>query len=229
MKILVIGLLALAAISCSPALPPEEPLPETEGPIPPEEEEDYIDSLTDDQALMMIYEGFPEEVKAAFDGKWTLENIHSNALPVIYWSGGRVRWYEVDGPLPELIGAFDALTEIRAHGRAETKYSVYKSVPLPESISKCRSLVHLSVKNQPVNGPIPEALRDLPALQSVTLTGLDLEGPVPSWCSRFGVFSIGGNRLSGVVPKEVQSTRNWEIRGKRNLVQQPGYVLTEEE
>ena len=222
---------ALLAFSCTLSFQTEEILPEPEKEAEYTEKDtlDYIDSLTDDEALMIIYEGFPEEVKRAFGGKWTLENIHANALPVIYWASGKVRWYEVDGPLPEEIGAFDALTEIRANGDPSSKYSVYEPVPFPESISKCRVLRHLTVKNQPVTGPIPEALRDLPDLQSVTLTGLDLEGPVPSWCSRFEVFSIGGNRLSGAVPKEVVKTRNWEIRGERNLIQQEGFYLFEEQ
>ena len=188
---------------------------------------DYIDNLTDFEALWLIYES-----QTKF--KTSLENQGWGASERRNW-GGPVRLQRADKVIefgnggadciPPEIGAFDKMTEFvyrPGHGDFNKREGIPGNT-IPESMSKCKSLRTLVISYVLTEGDIPSWIGDLSNLSLLNLAASNIGGTVPEWFARLSYVSIKDCRFFGEVPKVVYESAAW--KQDDNWTQQDGYLL----
>ena len=156
------------------------------------------------------------------------------------------------GTLPEDIGKLTGLTGINISQTAI-------GGPIPQSLSQCTSLKSLMANSCQLSGEIPDFWDQLPNIGTLQMYGNPgLTGPIPASmgtlkaatgiqlkeCNLTGnipasfgglvkcsTLLLNGNKLSGVVPAEVQAHSKWQATSgwkyETNILpQQEGYGLT---
>ena len=191
------------------------------------DEYDYIDNITDFEALWLIYES-----QTKF--KTSLENQGWGASEMRNW-GGPVRLQRADKVIefgnggadciPPEIGAFDKMTEFvyrPGHGDFNKREGIPGNT-IPESMSKCKSLRTLVISYVLTEGDIPSWIGDLSNLSLLNLAASNIGGTVPEWFARLSYVSIKDCRCFGEVPKVVYESAAW--KQDDNWTQQDGYLL----
>ncbi|KAK8918730.1 Polygalacturonase inhibitor 1 [Platanthera zijinensis] len=150
-----------------------------------------------------------------------------------YWNDGAAS-DGLSGRLPDELGDLPFLSDLSLANHTNlygvlpltltrlTRLSVLSlplnslSGALPSFLTQILSLTFISLSNNKFSGLIPPEFSNFPALRTLALQANNLEGEIPSAIGNLSksllplVLSLGGNMLSGNIPKELLAA-NWEL------------------
>lgn len=185
---------------------------------------DYLDNVTDVEALWLMYYRESPERRAVLDNRgWGNANL-SYWPCVLLQRSGRIIEFNWGGTFfPEEFGAFDMATGLYWQPQELREQGLTVTMEIPETIKKCSSLRDLSCSHSTVNGNVPGWLRDM-NLRSLYLYNTLMSGPIPEWFAELEDVSVGMSRFSGEVPAVVKNSPGWK-KHEDNWIQQDGCLL----